>query len=170
MRSRFHLLSLTTMTSARENRTLLPQSGRCSQATPDGTCKCLKHSFTRRRELCLARRWLSARVETPCSPSSVSTNCPGSRAYHQLPTNLAEDHSLTSVCPCLWPREKSSDRPSMHGLGLNNIDKSTSDATNPSTKTTGKRDGYKNYRAGVKSTLRHMRRITMCFSPYLSLF
>jgi hypothetical protein len=46
-----------------------------------------------------------------------------------------------------------------HGLGLNNIDKRTPDATN-----------HRNYRVGDKSALRHTERLTMCFLPHLSLF
>jgi hypothetical protein len=167
-----HLLSPTTMTHTREYRTLLPHSGHCSRTTPDGTCKHLctvsplgenstapEDSFSLSRKLHLARAW-----PRPTS-LAVATNSPRIPQEATLATVLTTPY--TTACPGTGPAMalgETSASPE-HGLGPNNIDKRTPDATNPSTKR-----WLQNCRAGVKSTLRHTGRITMRFSPYLSLF
>jgi hypothetical protein len=116
------------MTHAREYRTLLPHSSHCSRTTLDGTCTRLGTTLTPGENSASLEGRLQPWEKTLPRPSSASAKCPSSS--HQLPANLAGGHSDNcskhSLHDCM-PRRKSE-----HGLGLDNIDKRTPDATNPS--------------------------------------
>jgi hypothetical protein len=170
-----HLLSPTTMTHTRKYQTLLPHFGHCFRTTPHGTCKCLgttsllgqnstspEDDPSPRRKLC--RIWARPRSTV----LALATNSLRISQEATLTTVLITPYMTACLGVGLTMASGETSTSLDHGLNLNNIDKRMLDATNPSTKTT---TGWlQNCRAGFRSTICHTGWITMCFSPYLSLF